>query len=290
MKALALTGGGSRGAYQIGALKKIMSDQGMDYKILCGISVGALHVASLSQTPYGQPSLVIEQVENFWINNVSTKSVYKRWFPFGKFHGLWQKSLFDNSPLHETFRKSFDPELAMNSERHIAVGAVNMNTGKTLYVRETHSKFMDFVLASASFPVFFQPVEIDNQLWFDGGVKEVTPLGQAIKMGATEIDLIVTERDLLGSKDWISSSHKAFPNQLVRTIEIMQHRMLKRDIEITSLKNKLSTIDPKFRNVKVRILIPSENLVENSLNFDPKEIKRMIDIGYRDADNFIDLK
>lgn len=289
MKILALTGGGCKGSYQLGALRKLLVEEDQNYDAMVGVSVGALHVAALSQVHRSDPNSALRLVENFWLNEIRTSNVHKRWFPLGKVHGLWRTSLYDSSPLRETFESFFDPRLAMNCGRQIAVGAMNMTTGKSFYARETNSRFVDYTLASASFPVFFTPIEIDGHLWSDGGVKEVTPLGQAIKMGATHVDLILTDHEAFGGKLWASKKRVAFPHQLVRTIELMQHRMLKRDIEITKLKNKLSLIDDRFRHVNVRILVPSEHLTDRTLSFERDDIKRMMEIGYRDAANMINL-
>lgn len=288
-RALCLSGGGSKGSWMLGVINKLMGEQGLDYSIMTGVSVGALIIAGLSQQPFGSPRESINTIEKFWVDNVSTIKIYKRWFPFGRFHGLWKSSLYDSEPIRSMFKNFFDPQLAMECGRELAVGAVNLNTGKTFFARETHSKFTDFVLASSAFPVFFSPVEIDGQSWSDGGIKETTPLGQAIKMGAEEIDLIITERDLFGSKHWNTKSFKAFPDQLLRTIELMGLRMMKRDVEITKLKNALSVVDSRYRKIKLRIFIPSETLIDNSLNFNPQYIKRMMEIGFRDGDRFIEI-
>ena len=39
MKALVLSGGGSKGAYQVGALQYLMRDLRRDYEIVCGVGI-----------------------------------------------------------------------------------------------------------------------------------------------------------------------------------------------------------------------------------------------------------
>jgi len=41
-RALVLSGGGSRGAFEVGVLQRLMREQQLDYDLLCGTSVGAI--------------------------------------------------------------------------------------------------------------------------------------------------------------------------------------------------------------------------------------------------------
>lgn len=289
-RALCLSGGGSKGSWMLGVLNTLMGTNGFDYEIMTGVSVGALLVAGLSQKPLGSPIESIDNITSFWMNNVTTENVYKRWFPFGRLHGLWKNSLYDNGPFCRMFRNFFDQQTAIECGRKLAVGAVNLNSGVTRYVTEEHDRFIDYALASSAFPVFFPPVEIDGELWSDGGIKETTPLGQAIKMGADEIDLLVTEPGLIYGKRCDRSKFNAIPDQLLRTVELMTLRMVKREIEITKLKNALSTVDHRYRSVKVRIFIPSVHLIQNSLDFDRGKMREMFDRGIIDGFKFIELK
>src|ERR1700693_308620 len=54
-RALVLSGGGSKGAFEVGVLQRLMGDEQLDYDLLCGTSVGAINAAYLAQTPLGQP-------------------------------------------------------------------------------------------------------------------------------------------------------------------------------------------------------------------------------------------
>jgi NTE family protein len=290
-KALVLSGGGSKGAWQLGVLKKLMGEQGNDYEILTGVSVGALNAAGLAQTKLGNPELAVEWLINFWLEKVtSTKAIHKSWKPFGKLMAPWKPSIFDSRPLHKLFKDNFDQQLVIDSGRKIAVGTVSMDTGEVRYARETDDNFADWVLASSSYPVFLTPLEIEGQLWSDGGVKEVTPIGEAIRMGADEIDILITEKNLFKQRNWHAKSKSALPNQMLRTIALMSHRIMLRDIQVTGLKNELTVINPKYKHIKMRIILPSEHLVDDSLEFDPKEIRKMIEIGYHDADHFIEYE
>lgn len=286
MRALVLSGGAVKGAYQIGVLKKWMGEEGLDYDILCGVSVGALNVAGLSQTPLGQPKEAIEMMLKFWLERVDTPAIYKRWFPFGRLHSLWLKSVYNSSPLQDLVRSSFKLDNVRSSGRLVAVGATCLDTGENRYARESEDNFVEWVLASSSYPVFLKPISINGQLWSDGGIREVTPLAQAIRMGADEIDVIMCSSPY-DKNEWTSKRKVALPDQLLRTLDLMGDQIMRADLEIVGLKNDVAQLDPRYRNIKIRVVQPREELVANSLEFNPADVRRMIDLGYEDADSAV---
>jgi NTE family protein len=288
MRALVLSGGGAKGAYQVGVLKRWMGDKGIDYDINCGVSVGALNTAGLAITAKGDPGKAIHILEKFWLEKVNTKAIYKRWFPFGRFHSLWKKSVYDSSPLANLVNENIHLNNVLNNGRLLAVGAVCLDTGENVFARESNPEFIKWVLASASFPVFLAPIEIDGKLWSDGGIKNVTPIGQAIRMGASEIDVIMCTN--MNSKQvWNSTSKNALPDQALRVVDLMSDQIINDDIKIVGLKNDLADINPKYRKISIRLVQPSGILLQDSLQFTLEDTKRLIELGYNDADNAITL-
>ncbi len=287
MRALVLSGGGSKGAFQVGVLKRWMGEQGTDYDIMCGSSVGALNIAGLASAPFGRPKEAIRLLENFWLTKiVGTKSVYRRWWPFGRWHSLWKTSVYDSTPLIHLIRENIDPVKVASCGRLLAVGAVCLDTGEHEFGTGKDPRFIDWVLASASYPVFLAPVEINGKLYSDGGMANVTPLGQAMKMGASEIDVIMCADPWL-NEPWNATNKAAVPHQIVRTMNLMSERIARFDMEEFMLKNHLAESNAKYRKAKVRLVFPSQCLGADSLTFDPVDIRRMIDLGYEDSCSFI---
>jgi NTE family protein len=286
MRALVLSGGGVKGAYQVGVLKRWMGEQGIDYDIMCGVSVGSLNVAGLAMTPKGHPDVAIKAMETFWKTKVNTAAIYKRWFPFGRLHALWLKSLYDSTPLQDLVHQTMDAGLILAGGRQVAVGCVCLDTGEYHYARENDPEFVQWVLASSSFPVFLKPIEIGGKWYSDGGIKHVTPLGQAINMGADEIDVIMCSN--LSDDPFNASSTQAIPGILLRAVDLMNDQIIQDDLALCGLKNDLATIDSKYRKVKVRIVKPAGDLTSNSLDFNPTDVLRMIDQGYKDADSAVE--
>lgn len=287
MRALVLSGGAAKGAYQLGVLKRWMGDQGIDYKIMCGVSVGALNVAGLSQVPYGHPKIAIDFMERFWLEKVTgTSSIYKRWFPFGRLHSLWLKSVYNSHPLQALVRSTFDIKRTRVSGRQVAVGATCLDTGENRYARETEDNFVEWVLASSSYPVFLEPISINGQLWSDGGIRNVTPLAQAIRMGADEIDVVMCSAPY-APNDWTATKKVALPDQVIRVLDLMSDQIMRNDLEIVGLKNDVIELETRYKHVKIRMVQPQRELVSNSLEFKPDEIRAMLEQGYLDADNAV---
>ena len=107
MRALVLSGGGSKGAYQVGALKYILGECNIKYDAFCGVSVGALNCAFLSMFKFNEEKESINLLLDIW-NNLDSSKIYKRWYPFGRWHALWKKSFFDSSPLYKLVKNGDD--------------------------------------------------------------------------------------------------------------------------------------------------------------------------------------
>lgn len=284
MRALCLSGGGSKGAFQVGALRRLMIDEGRDYELMTGVSVGALNIAGLAMTPLGDPVKAATWLEDFWRTRVSPDRIYKRWFPFGRLHALWEQSIYNSKPLHELVHAYYMHDLIVQGGRRLSVGAVCMDTGEHRYVEHTDPNFIDWVLASSSYPVFFKPVEIEGKLWSDGGLKRVTPIAEAIKMGADEIDVIVTYNVDNTLSSWGNGRKAAVPEQVLRALDLMNGQIMYDDLRTAGLKNELSQVEDKYRNVKFRLIQPSVGLGDG-LSFEREEIASMIEQGYHDSEN-----
>ena len=280
MRALVLSGGGVKGAYQVGALKKWMLEDKLDYEILCGVSVGALNVGVLGQVPFGQPSEAFGRLRSMW-DRVENATIRKSWPLFGKLAALWKPSVYNSQPLIDWLNKELNLEAIANSGRKVRVGATCWETGEYFAATETDPLFAKWVYASASFPAFFLPIEIAKKTWTDGGVRHVTPLGEAIKLGATEVDIILCSSSD-HSEPWDPSGKKTISYAL-RAIEVMSDEIIRTDLQVCGLKNDLALLGKPYRQIRFRVLEPQKLLTDDALEFNQKIVTKLQEIGYRDA-------
>jgi predicted patatin/cPLA2 family phospholipase len=125
------------------------------------------------------------------------------------------------------------------------------------------------------------PVTIDGEQWTDGGVRSVTPLGEAIRAGATDIDVIITtDPDMPVS--YKSAGAAALPGLAIRSLELMNNQVMRADLKICGLKNDLAG---PYKQVNLRVFMPKIDLdtVQDSLSFKPEGIQTLIEMGYQDA-------
>jgi NTE family protein len=286
MRALVLSGGGAKGAYQVGILKRWMGELNLDYDIMCGVSVGAINVAALAQEPIGNPRAAIERLEKFWLG-INQSSIFGRWRPFGRLHGLrGRPAIFDSSPLLTLLDRSINAGLIRVSGRQLAVGAVCIETGEFNYGRETDDDIIKWVQASASYPLFMSPVDIGGKLWCDGGLRHMMPIREAIRLGATEIDIIACNNPSL-LNPWSALGKRAVPDYVIRMIDLMTDQILRADMQLVGLMNDVVTRADKHRHIKLRMVQPKVRLTSNSMQFDPTDIARMMEQGYLDADTYV---
>lgn len=282
-RAAVLSGGSVRGSWQVGALRKTMVDDGIDYSIIVGVSVGAINAAVLSQEPFGHPELAWLRLARAW-DDLDDAAVKRRWRMFGKLAGFWKQSLFNAEPLEKSIIGRVDREKIIASGRTVTIGAVDLGSGEYVTVGPENERFVDWLYASASVPCLFQPGKIDGREFIDGGIRNIVPIADAIMLGADEIDVYVARPAL--ERNWSSMGKNAI-EVAERALEIAADEIVSRDIETVRLR-MITAQDSVGINKEpvIRILRPSAQLLsdgESSLDFSRDTIRRLIEIGHSDA-------
>jgi NTE family protein len=111
-------------------------------------------------------------------------------------------SFYDTSMLRATLERLVDFDRINSGETRFSVGAVNVHTGNFTYF-DTHMPKQkitpDHVLASAALPPGFPAVEVDGELYWDGGLVSNTPL-QWVVEGDTRQDTLAFQVDLWSAR------------------------------------------------------------------------------------------
>lgn len=290
MKALVLSGGGSKGAYEVGVLKHLMGDLGERYDIFAGVSVGAINASFLCMFPDSVrlgPAYGVNQLEQLW-DGLDNSKIYKNWFiPYVS--ALWKPSVFDSSPLQKLIRSELNVDFIRHSGKKLRVGACGLDTGDYKVFDETYSDIPGAVLASSAFPAMLTPVELEGQLWTDGGVKSTTPLKAAIQAGADDIDVVLCSPPGDGSTAFASKT--TAPQVAIRALGLMSDQIEDADLMVCGLVNQLvkAGAAPDKKHVKLRIIRPASMLVKNPLDFTPSLLQQLKAMGYADAKRICDL-
>lgn len=279
MRALVLQGGGAKGAFQAGVLKHLIGDLKTHYDIVCGISVGALNAAYVSQYAAGDEAICAADLESLWLSLDNSK-VRKKWFAW-PLTVPWKPSVYDSKPLNSLVREVIDPSLILSSGRKLRVGAVSLEAGEYRAWTEQSADIITGVLASSAFPGGMTPVKSLGEFWIDGGVRDMTPLNEAIRLGATEVDCILLSSPTLPI---IEIGKPRTLEVLIRALDIILDELASNDLERAKLYNELvdAGLRPDKRKIELNIYTASRSL-GSTLDFDPKQIQKNIALGYEDA-------
>jgi NTE family protein len=200
---LVLQGGGALGSYQAGVYEAlVMSEYLPDW--VAGISIGAINAAIVAGNA---PDRCVEHLRAFWDEITAPTKLWPA-PPDGPL-ASWQQSAsaiasalfgqpgffaprgpqdffspgkllsyYDTSALRGTLERLVDFD-RINHGRgmRLSVGAVNVRTGYFAYFDSKKIKIRpEHVMASGALPPGFPPVEIDGELYWDGGLFSNTPL------------------------------------------------------------------------------------------------------------------
>ncbi len=190
---LVLSGGGAKGAYQIGvyrALRKL----GKNPEIVTGTSVGAINGVLITQGDLYQAvrlwknmsfSKIYDENSFEECDNDDLKEIYKEYVK-----AFISEGGMNISRLLKLFDQMYNPDKFFKSP--IDYGLVTYNLSKNEPVIMTKKDFTrknvkDYVIASASCYPAFKPYKIKDDLYIDGGYYDNMPINLAIELGAEEI-------------------------------------------------------------------------------------------------------
>jgi NTE family protein len=217
---LVLQGGGALGAYQAGVFEGL-AECGALPDWVAGVSIGAINAALIAGNP---PERRVERLREFW-HRVSAQQPFTppAWMdsmrplfdqmssatafllgvpgffsprpvpPFLALDGsIGALSFYDTTPLKATLEELVDFSLInRDSGVRLSLGAVHLSTGNSVYFDSTTTRIgAEHVLASGALPPGFPPVEIDGELYWDGGIVSNSPLWYVLDADSTMNALI----------------------------------------------------------------------------------------------------
>jgi len=205
--AIALEGGGARGAYEIGVWKALR-EAGIRFNAVSGTSVGALNGALYA---LGDLEKATACWENISLNQVLrlTEEEEQRLSSLlqGKLDFSWVKSVqdvqaalnqagdilknggLDIGPLREWIAQVVDPHALKNSPVQLYVTTVNLTNRRTeeIHIQEVPEEdICNMLMASAYHPTFRQE-KLSGKNYADGGFFDTIPLNVLVENGYKDI-------------------------------------------------------------------------------------------------------
>ncbi|HYR06804.1 MAG TPA: patatin-like phospholipase family protein [Longimicrobium sp.] len=231
--ALVLTGGGARGAYQVGLLRYLARTYPhLRIPIQTGVSAGAINIALLAQH-HGTFKQAVDELAGLWaellpekifrVDMASLVGNIGRWglrLTAGGMTDARTRALVDTAPLRQFLEESLSPvhgeltgidyNLQRGNLRAVSISTTDYTTGQSvIWVQgrevETWERpgrisrqcriTVDHVMASAALPLFFPAVQIGPHWYGDGGIRLTAPLSPALHLGASKILTVSTRYD-----------------------------------------------------------------------------------------------
>ncbi|XWN29900.1 MAG: DUF3734 domain-containing protein [Devosia sp.] len=275
---LLLQGGGALGAYQAGVLE-MLEEAAIDINWVAGISIGAINSAIIAGNPPGER---LEKLRGFWtritgnvqwpfippgddmrsaFNQMSSWAALTMGAPgfftprvpppqFQMSGSREALSYYETRELRHTLEEFVDFDLLNNGSVRLSVGAVNVLSGNFIYF-DTEDRFIgpDHIMASGALPPGFPPVEVEGELYWDGGLVSNTPL-QHVFNNMPDVDTLMFQVDLFSAS-----------GPLPRTIQEVDER--EKDIRFSSRTRLNSTVLSdflKYRRMVGRLvsMLPAE--------------------------------
>ena len=303
---LVLQGGGALGAYEFGAIDALLElmdtidTPGRSVRLVAvtGVSIGAINAACVVgardradarkrlNALWSELSL---QTPNYWLGAASRDLAL-----FGV-HGfytprrdLWNffdwTNFYDTDPMLGTLAKHVDFASLNASGTAFVVTAVDVATGELTRFRNHPHKDEpkteikpQHVLASGSLPPGFPATPIDGASYWDGGVVDNTPLGDAIDAfsASREVARILVVMNLF-------RKNRAAPSNMIevndRLSELRYGNRLRQD------RSNADTINKLLRTIEaLAAAVPEGSL-------DPKLAERVADAGrFKVLDEITDI-
>ncbi|NIP44209.1 MAG: hypothetical protein GWN61_22445 [candidate division Zixibacteria bacterium] len=290
MLGVVFSGGGAAGCFQVGAIKA-MEEMGIRPDMVAGVSTGNLQAAMVAQGK-------IDKLYQIW-SRIKESDIYIRRYSIWQlgWKYLWSKlkltrfnieAIYDFKPLYNLIRKNV-AEDDFKIPFRCGVTCFEDSLYYTIHAgdkdRSAHEHLHEFVFASASMPIYAPSVKIAGRHYYDGGLRNQTPLREAVEYGCDEIIMLLCSPLTLDRRTF----RPHIEDIAERTLEIILNEGANEDLGYMKFINELvdqDCLEPRYRNIKFTVIAPKEQVVD-TLDFDRKKLERGLQIGYDRAMDII---
>ncbi len=281
-RALILSGGGARGAFQAGVWKYLVQI-GWKPDIICGTSIGAINAAAIGS------GMDVETLINLWTTYNRRRMYRLNLLQFAAYLLSQRaiKPLLDITPAEKMLHDNLNFQALKKSSTKIIITAVNMLTGHPEFFNQKEIQ-LKHILASSAMPLLFPWQEINGIPYWDGGVMVNTPIAPALDFGADEIIVVllspVGHKKLLQPDTVLKAGEHLFEHFLSGSYQANLRNYGLRD------KGSLSNSNHKTRP-EIVTLAPSKMLgFKSLLSFSKTQANQLIEEGYNTAHRELENK
>lgn len=290
-RALILSGGGSRGAFQIGVYK-YLTERNWTPDIICGTSVGAINAAGIGS------GLDTSELVRLWTRYNRRKMYRLNLIPFLScfLSGRALKPLLDTRPMQSMVAEHIDFNHLQNNRTKVVISTVNALSSLPCFFDNSEIR-LEHIMASSAMPVLFPWQYIDGVPHWDGGTMANIPLQPALDFGADEIIIVLLSP--------VGHTPQMFPKNVRTALEVVFEQFLVGSYESALMAQgyedrplpppqvkyikKYKSCDshngqPNNGQPNIITLAPKKMLgFKSLLNFSVSQAERLIDEGYKTA-------
>ena len=290
MRALVISGGGSKGAFAGGVAQFLIQEAKHDYDLFVGTSTGSLLISHLALNK-------LDKIKNIY-SNVNQDSIFNNCpFIIKKRHGVetiainhWNviknfikgKKTFGES---ENLRKLIGNSITVQefnelkkSKTDVVVTVSNLSLNQVEYksINDcTYDEFCDWIWISSNYTPFMSLVKKNGCEYADGGLGTLVPIEEALNRGATEVDVVVLHTEV----NHLNRMSSKNPFDLITTIfGFMLDRIENQNIRIGKLV-------ANQKNAIINFYYTPTVLTTNSLVFNKERMTLWWKRGYLYAKN-----
>ncbi len=287
-RALILSGGSEKGAFEVGAIDYLVNQAGFDFQCFFGTSIGALNVAILGQARNREELIIrTRQLKKLWLDIRGYRSVYRK-NSLGLLNLVFGQSLYDPVGLRQILKKNINLDLLFDPATMVKVTTVALENGELFYADsrspEIRKDFLNYVVASASIPFYFPGVPIGGKHWYDGGLRDITPLGTVFDEDPDEIVVITTYPVNSKLEPVLPEVPYRGPlKNLNQMTAILMNAIAAKDLQLANAINQDTRSFPLKKRIPLRIITPEKPFPQNKVAFNPTVIRKYIQLGYNVA-------
>ncbi|MDF3818701.1 patatin-like phospholipase family protein [Leptospira sp. 96542] len=291
-RALVLSGGGARGAYQAGVMRYL---EEINWKpdIICGTSVGAINACAIGS---GMSS---KELTNLWLQ-LTKRNIMKYSF-WNMIRGIFSRKyipLVNTEPLKKLIQEKLSFQRLNESKTQVIISAVNILTSELKFFENPNLR-IEHILASSAIPMVFPWQLIDGEPYWDGGVMANTPILPALTHEASEI-LVVLLSPVGGQV--VLNAPTTKDEAIERLFELYllgSYKSIEQGLEyrksvmdgLTPIENFLISLRTEFKRTKITVVAPKQMLGFGSiLNFSKNQASDLLENGYADVKSVFESK
>ena len=289
MKALVISGGGSKGAFAGGVAQYLMEHENRTYDMFLGTSTGSLLVPHLAVNDISKLYEIFTNVQQQDIFSVSPfvqrKKGDREYVSIDFVNSLWQfikrkRTFGESKALRRKIRRdfTFKEYQKIKKEKHdvvVTVSNLSMNRVEYKSINDcTYDEFCNWIWISCNYVPFMSLAKVNGYEYADGGLGCVIPIREAILRGATEIDAVVLESESLNKQKVLGKNPFSL---MINLFSHLMDQVERNDIAIGKLA-------AKNKNVKLNLYYTPVSLTENSLIFSKRLMQKWWQQGYDHAE------